>query len=96
MAASKHPALRYLASALGLLLVGVSLSACKTMPEAMNNVPFLATLTQKELGPLDPLPAPSQRAYCCLLGRPQRSRLRSPAWLEARRWSSSTLPHRAS
>ncbi len=46
-----------------LLLIGVGLSACKTMPEAMNNVPFVATLTQKELGPLDALPAPSQRAW---------------------------------
>lgn len=63
MAASKHPALRYLASALGLLLVGVSLSACKTMPEAMNNVPFIANLTQKELGPLDALPPPKPRAW---------------------------------
>lgn len=61
--AAEHPALRRLAGALCLLLVGAGLSACKTMPEAINKVPFMASLTQKELGPLDPLPAPSQRAW---------------------------------
>lgn len=61
--AAEHTMLKRLTAATCLLLIGVGLSACKTMPEAMNNVPFLATLTQKELGPLDPLPAPSQRAW---------------------------------
>jgi predicted Zn-dependent protease len=46
-----------------LLLIGVGLSACKTMPEAMNNVPFIASLNQKAQGPLDPLPAPKPRTW---------------------------------
>lgn len=61
--AAEHLAHRRLAGALCLLLVGAGLSACKTMPEAINKVPFMASLTQKELGPLDPLPAPTQRAW---------------------------------
>ncbi len=63
MAATKHPMYRYLAGVLFFLVIGTGLSACKTMPEAMNSVPFLASLTQSELRPLDPLPAPSQRVW---------------------------------
>ena len=63
MAARKYPKLRYLAGAMVFLLMGAGLSACKTMPEAMNNVPFIASLTQKDLGPLDALPPPKPRAW---------------------------------
>jgi beta-barrel assembly-enhancing protease len=63
MAALDYPKLRYLAGAMGFLLMGAGLSACKTMPEAMNKVPFIASLTQKDLGPLDALPPPKPRAW---------------------------------
>lgn len=63
MVAREHAKRRYLAVTLGFLLMGAGLSACKTMPEAMNNVPFIASLTQKELGPLDALPPPKPRAW---------------------------------
>ena len=61
--AAEHTMLKRLTAATCLLLIGVGLSACKTMPEAMNNVPFIANLTQKELGPLDALPPPKPRAW---------------------------------
>lgn len=61
--AAEHLMRIRLKGALCLLLVGAGLTACKTMPEAMNKVPFIASLTQKELGPLDPLPAPTLRTW---------------------------------
>jgi Zn-dependent protease with chaperone function len=61
--AAETSALMRLARVLFLTLIAASLTACKTMPEAMSNVPFVASLTQKERGPLDPLPAPKPRVW---------------------------------
>jgi predicted Zn-dependent protease len=61
--AAEHLIPRRLVGAMCLLLIGAGLTACKTLPQAMSNVPFIASLTQKEQGPLDPLPAPSLRAW---------------------------------
>lgn len=54
---------RVLPTALGVLVMATTLTACKTMPEAISNVPFIGALTQKTPGPLEPLPPPAPRAW---------------------------------
>ena len=54
---------RCFTKALCWIVLSASLTACKTIPEAVSSMPFFASMSQKESGLLEPLPAPVPRTW---------------------------------
>jgi predicted Zn-dependent protease len=60
---AESPGARLARAAVFALLVGAGVAGCKTMPEAIGNVPGIGMLTTQAPGPLEPLAAPEPRTW---------------------------------